>query len=140
MKVSDVMTKDVMTCKVDDKLSVCADMMRQLNVGFMPVVDSSQSLVGVITDRDIAIRAVAQNVDLANARVGEFITQDPVAIGPNISVEDAADIMAECQIRRLAVLDKGKLIGVVALGDLAVDVGEAELLAETVERISEPVR
>lgn len=140
MKVGDVMTKDVMTCKLDDKLSDCANMMRELNVGFMPIVDEQDNLVGVITDRDIAVRAVAKGVDLQNAKTREFMSPSPISVDAAYNVEDAADIMADSQIRRLPVMQNGKLVGIISIGDLAVEVGEEELVAETIEKISEPTR
>ena len=140
MKVADVMTRDVMTCRIDDKLSDCAGMMRELNVGIMPVVDSNENLIGVITDRDITIRAVSKGIDISQSQVGEFFTPDPLTISPNINVEDAADIMADNQIRRLPVVDNGKLVGIVSLGDLAVDVGEIEMVEEVLKKVSAPVR
>lgn len=140
MKVQDVMTRDVLTAKEGDKLSDIAQMMKELNVGFLPVVDDNNNLVGVITDRDITVRAVAKGVDLKDAIVRDFMTPSPITVGPDVNVEDAADMMADAQIRRLLVVQDGGIIGVVALGDLAVDVGEEELVGETLKRVSEPVR
>lgn len=141
MNVSQVMTTDVSTCTADDVLSLCADNMRHLNVGAMPVIDSDKHVRGIITDRDIAVRAVASGVDPNQATVGQFMTPDPITVLPEVTVEDAAGIMAEQQVRRLPAVDQnGCLLGMISLGDLAVDVGEAEMLAEALERISMPVR
>lgn len=140
MKVKDVMTKDVMTAKDSDKLSDAAAMMKELNIGILPVLDQSGNLAGVLTDRDITIRAVAKGVDLNNAVVGDFITPSPLTIEQETNVEDAADMMADAQVRRLLVMQDDKIIGIVALGDLAVDVGEEDMIAETLARVSEPVR
>lgn len=141
MNVSQVMTTDVSTCTVDDALSLCADNMRHLNVGAMPVIDSDNHVRGIITDRDIAVRAVAGGVDPNQVTIGQFMTADPVTVLPEVTVEDAAGIMGEQQVRRLPVVDpNGCLLGMISLGDLAVDVGGAEMLAETLERISMPVR
>ena len=141
MNVSQVMTTDVSTCTVDDALSLCADNMRHLNVGAMPVIDSDNHVRGIITDRDIAVRAVAGGVDPNQVTIGQFMTADPVTVLPEVTVEDAAGIMAEQQVRRLPVVDpNGCLLGIISLGDLAVDVGGAEMLAEALERISMPVR
>lgn len=140
MKISDVMTPDVATCRETDILSDCATTMRELNIGAIPVVDESSNLVGIITDRDIAVRAVALGFEAYNSQVGDFMTPNPITVEPEIDVEDAADIMADSQIRRLPVVKDNKLMGIISLGDLAVDVGEAEMLAETLEKISIPVR
>ena len=140
MRVDEVMTKDLMTCSDSDSLSEAATMMREINVGSLPVVDDSGDIIGIITDRDITVRAVARGVDPVMAQVIDFMTPNPVTIGPDADVEVAAEIMADAQVRRLPVLQDDRLVGIVALGDLAVDVGEEEMLAETLERISSPVR
>ena len=140
MKVEDVMTTDVMTCRDTDMLVDCATMMKELNVGAIPIVDEDNNLVGIITDRDITIRAVTRGIDLYNAQVGDFMTPSPITVEPETNVEDAAEMMADNQIRRLPVVKNGRIVGIVSLGDLAVDVGEADMLAEILEKISEPVR
>lgn len=141
MKVKDAMTTDVMTCKASDKLADCSLTMKELNVGAIPIVDDEYNLVGIITDRDITVRAVAAGIDPNIADVGEFMTPNPIMVDPDMDVEDAAEIMADNQVRRLPVCDKnGMLIGIVSLGDLAVDVGEAEMIAETLVEISVPTR
>jgi len=140
MKIADIMTPDVMTCKETDKLADCATMMRELNVGAIPVVDDNSNLIGIITDRDIAVRAVSKGINPNEAEVGDFMTPSPITVEPETNVEDAAELMADNQIRRLPVVRNGRLVGIVSLGDLAVDVGEADLLAEVLEKVSEPVR
>ena len=141
MNVSQVMTTDVVSCAIDDTLARCADNMRHINVGAMPVIDNDNHVRGIITDRDIAVRAVASGVDPNQATVGQFMTPDPVTVLPEVTVENAAGIMAEQQVRRLPVVDQnGCLLAMISLGDLAVDVGEEALIAETLEEISVPVR
>jgi CBS domain-containing protein len=141
MKVGDLMTRDVMTCKTADSLSDCASMMKELNIGAMPIMDDDGNLAGIITDRDITIRAVASGIDLNEAQVGDYMTPSPITVESETNVEDAAELMSDAQIRRLPVVDAlGTLVGMVSLGDLAVDVGEADLVAETLEHVSEPVR
>jgi CBS domain-containing protein len=140
MKISEIMTTEVMTCKPTDTLAEAAAMMRDLNVGICPIVQDDK-LVGVITDRDITVRAIAQGFDPNTAQVKDFMTPSPITVEPDTNVEDAAEMMMMHQIRRLPVVDeRGKLVGIVSLGDLAVDVGEPEMIAETLEEISEPVR
>ncbi len=134
------MTKNVLTAKEGDKLSDVAEMMKEVNVGFMPIVDDQDNLVGVITDRDITVRAVSKGMNMADAVVSDFMTPSPLVVEPDINVDDAADMMADAQVRRLPVVQDGGIVGVVSLGDLAVDVGEADMVAETLERISQPVR
>ncbi len=140
MKVKDIMTTDVMTCKETDTLSDCTAMMKEFNIGAIPVMDDGGHLVGIITDRDIAVRAVAKGVDPDEAYIGDFMTPSPVTIEPKINIEDAADIMASNQIRRLPVVDDGKLVGIVSIGDLAVNIEDIDVIAETLRNVSLPSR
>lgn len=140
MRVGNIMTTDVRTCLESDSLTACALMMKELNVGAIPVVDEVNNLVGIITDRDICVRAAAKGVDLNQAQVGSFMTANPITVGPETDVEDAADLMADNQVRRLPVVHDGKVAGIISLGDLAVDVGEPEMVAEVLEQVSVPVR
>ncbi len=140
MIVADVMTTDVSTVRDTDNLVTAAQLMRDVNVGSLPVVNDRDLLVGIITDRDITVRAVAKGTDPAAGFVGDYMTPNPLAITSDADVEDAADTMADAQVRRLPVVQDGQLVGIISLGDLAVDVGEEELVAETLEEISEPVR
>jgi CBS domain-containing protein len=140
MTINEVMTKDMVTCRDTDSLSDAASLMREISVGSLPVMDEVGSLIGMITDRDIAIRAVSTGVDPVLSQVGDFMTPNPLTISPDSSLEIAAEMMANAQVRRLPVIQDGQLVGIVSLGDLAVDLGEEELLAETLGRISMPVR
>jgi CBS domain-containing protein len=140
MIVEDVMTTDVSTIKDSDNLVTAASMMLDLNVGALPVVNDRGALVGIITDRDITVRATAKGVDPFSGVVADYMTKNPMAITADADVEDAADTMADAQVRRLPVVQDGQLVGIVTLGDLAVDVGEEDMIAETLEEISEPLR
>jgi len=140
MNLNDVMTRDLVTCRDTDSLSDAATLMREINVGSLPVLSESGNLIGMITDRDIAVRAVSVGVDPVLSQVADFMTPNPLTIAPDATAEQAAEMMADAQVRRLPVVDGGQLVGIVSLGDLAVDLGEEELLAETLGRISVPVR
>ena len=87
MRVDEVMTKDLMTCSDSDSLSEAATMMREINVGSLPIVDDSGDVIGIITDRDITVRAVARGVDPVMAQVIDFMTPNPVTIAPDADVE-----------------------------------------------------
>ena len=140
MNLNDVMTRDLVTCRDTDSLSDAATLMREINVGSLPVLSESGNLIGMITDRDIAVRAVSVGADPVLSQVADFMTPNPLTIAPDATAEQAAEMMADAQVRRLPVVDGGQLVGIVSLGDLAVDLGEEELLAETLGRISVPVR
>jgi CBS domain-containing protein len=117
-KIADVMTSGCVTVTPKDNLYEAAVAMRDHDIGFIPVVDGKR-LVGVITDRDLVIRGYAQKHS-GSTSVTEVMSEDVLTISSNLSVDEAASLMAEKQIRRLPVVDNGELKGVVSLGDLAI--------------------
>lgn len=137
MQLKEVMTRQVEVIHPDATLGAAAERMRTLDVGALPVCDGDQ-LVGVITDRDITIRATAEQKSPQTTKVRDVMTPEVVYGLEDQDVMDAARIMEERQIRRLPVLDKNhKLVGIVALGDLATDAG-VMLGGEILEQVSEP--
>lgn len=137
MNVSELMTRDVQTVTPETDLVTVAKHMKELNVGVIPVVEG-QVLLGLITDRDIVIRALAKGIDVRDAAVRDYISVDPSTVSSNDDVKVAAEIMAREQIRRLPVVDGGKLVGIVSLGDVAVDLGKDKLSGDALEQISSP--
>jgi CBS domain-containing protein len=136
-KVSEVMSTDVQTISPDDTIEEAAQEMRDGDFGLVPVVEDEE-LVGVVTDRDIAIRAVAEGKDPSTA-VSEVMSEGVVWVNEDDAVEDAARIMSEHQIRRLPVVDSEQhLVGIVSLGDFAVDSSEIEPVVEALSDISRP--
>lgn len=128
MKVLQVMTKDVRHCKSSESLAECSRKMSELDVGSMPVVDPHGNLAGIITDRDITIRAVANDVDVSEAPVGDYVSTPVITVSPELEIEEASALMSEKQIRRLPVLDnEGVLIGIITLGDLALSIDEQKV-------------
>ncbi len=119
MKVKQIMTTDVSTVAPTDTVTKAASLMGQLDVGSIPVIDNSR-VVGIITDRDIVLRGVA-NGKGANQHISEVMTTNVKFATPDMDVHTVADIMAENQIRRLPVVENDKLVGIVAIGDLAVE-------------------
>ena len=120
MKLSEIMTHDVVVMQPDDSLQSAAKKMRDLNIGFLPVCDGD-TLIGVISDRDITIRALADGMDV-NVMLGrDLMTTPAIYCFDDQDVSEAAKIMEENQIRRLVVLSREdkRLVGVVSLGDLA---------------------
>ena len=136
MKVRDIMTKDVAIISAAQPITDVAHTMRQLDIGSLPVVQGGQ-LVGVITDRDIAIRVVADGLDPHMETAERHMRRDPIVASPDWPVEQAAQLMAREQIRRLPVAENGRLVGYVALGDLAVQNRDRQV-GETLEEISQP--
>jgi len=119
-KVKDVMSTDVIVCDADTTIADVARIMRDRHVGDV-LVSSDGRLRGIATDRDIVVRCVAEKGDLDDRRIGDLLTTDPVMVDPDASVGDAVQRMVDNSIRRLPVVDDGKLVGVVTLGDLAID-------------------
>ena len=118
-KVSEIMTRSVAVVQQDDSLQQAAQKMKTLNVGSLPVCDGD-AMVGVITDRDIAVRGVATGMIPRESRVSDVMTADVRCCSESDSVQQAMELMGDAQVRRLAVLDANrKIVGVVSLGDLA---------------------
>ncbi|MEA4846590.1 MAG: CBS domain-containing protein [Clostridiaceae bacterium] len=119
MKVKQIMTTDVSTVAPNDTVTKAASIMEQLDVGSVPVTDGNR-VIGIVTDRDIILRGVAKGGN-SNQKISEVMTSDIKYATPDMDVHTVADIMAENQVRRLPVVDKDKLVGIVAIGDLAVE-------------------
>jgi CBS domain-containing protein len=136
MKVRDVMSKDVQVARPGDTLQEVSTRMASGDFGFMPVADGDR-LIGTITDRDIAVRAVAGGA-ACTSPVVEYITRDPHTARADDDLKTVLDAMGSKQIRRLPVLDKDdRLVGVVSLGDLSTRVKE-KYAGEALEDISRP--
>lgn len=138
MILKDIMSRDVHVVAPDATLQEAARLMQNYGVGSIPVCDGTR-LQGMITDRDIAIRAVAEGRDPFTVKVQDVMTPGILYAMEDQSVEDAARMMEEKQIRRLVVLDSNKnLVGVVSLGDVATKSRNDSLAGETLEAISQP--
>lgn len=132
------MTTDVRTVSANDSISEAANIMKQLDVGAVPVVDN-QILVGIITDRDLVLRAVAEGKN-SEERVSTIMTKNITSVNPEMDVHKVADLMASKQIRRLPIVENGTLVGIVSIGDMAVeDIFENEA-GEALHTISMGVR
>lgn len=141
MKVTEIMTSNVDTCSAQASLQEVATKMRDLDVGSIPIVDSDK-LVGIITDRDIVTRGIADQKSL-DSPVADILSSDPVTATTDMDVEDAANLMAQHQIRRLPIVEGDKVIGIVSLGDIAVkdkSYDNAEIALDDVSEPAEPER
>jgi CBS domain-containing protein len=137
MFVSEIMTPHAECTSPGATLQGAAQRMKMLNVGSLPVCHEDR-LIGIITDRDIAIRAVADGMDPATTHVEAVMTRGVTCCFDDQDIREAADMMEEKQIRRLVVLNHdNRLVGIVSLGDLAVRGRDEELSAEALEQISE---
>jgi CBS domain-containing protein len=140
MQLKQVMTRNVEVIHPDAPLAEAAKKMDELNVGPLPVCDGER-LVGMLTDRDITVRATSAGRDPKTTPVREAMSQDVVYLFEDQDVRDAAQLMSEKQIRRVPVLSRDKrLVGIVSLGDIAADSRDDRMSGETLERVSEPSR
>jgi CBS domain-containing protein/sporulation protein YlmC with PRC-barrel domain len=138
VKVKDIMTRNVEVVHPEATLWEAAQKMAALDVGPLPVCNGDQ-LMGMLTDRDITVRATAQGRDPKTTRVHEVMTPEVVYVFEDDDVSEAAQIMMEQQVRRLVVFNQSKqLAGIISLGDLAVHTGDAQQAGETLEGVSEP--
>jgi CBS-domain-containing membrane protein len=132
------MTGGVEVIQPDNTLDEAAADMKRLDIGLLPVCDGNQ-LVGILTDRDIAVPSVAQSEDPASHQVRDIMTPDAVSCFEDQDVAEVARLMQEKRIRRVLVLNRDqRLVGVVSLGDLAKMTGNEQLAGETLERVSDP--
>src|SRR4051812_15998644 len=116
MKIRDIMTTEVKSASLEDTLDRIAAIMRDENVGAVPILDEEGDLCGLITDRDIVLRCVAEGKDPKGLSAEDVITEDLQTISPEADVEEGARIMARHQVRRLPVCDdNGQLLGLVSL-------------------------
>jgi CBS domain-containing protein len=139
MKVREAMTPHPSCVRPNDMVQLAAQEMKLHNVGVLPVCDDGM-LFGVITDRDIAVECVATGNNPIDCLVRDYMTANPITIGPDADTDEAYELMGREQVRRLCVMEDGKLIGIISLGDLAVQALDAQNLARTLARISQPVR
>ncbi len=119
MLVSELMSNNLITISPDEPASLAARLLYRHNIGSVPVCTEDGKLKGVVTDRDIVLRCVAAENDPETTPVREIMTRGLVTINPNADVREAAQKMAEAQVRRLPVVEAGKLVGYLSIGDLA---------------------
>ena len=136
--VRDTMTADPRSIGASASVVEAARMMREEDVGSLPITDD-EKLVGMITDRDITTRVVAEAADLKTTSVGDVYSRDLISVEPDKDLEEALQLMARHQVRRLPVVENGRLVGIVAQADIALTLRENETrTGELVEAISEP--
>ncbi|MCC5910224.1 MAG: CBS domain-containing protein [Clostridiaceae bacterium] len=119
MKVKDIMTNHVSAGNTNSTINEIATTMKELNVGCVPICDNQNNLVGIVTDRDLVVRGLSDGLQ-ASENVNKVMSKELIYITPDSHAHEAARLMAQNQIRRLPVVENGKLVGVVSIGDLAV--------------------
>jgi|SRR4051812_954993 len=138
MLVKEIMTHNVAVVSPGDTLEQAARKMEELDVGPMPVCEGNR-VVGMLTDRDITVRATAAGCDPKTTLVSDAMSQDIVSCYEDQDVQDAARLMKEKQVRRLLVLSRtNQLVGIVSLGDLATEAGPGAQSGEVLKEVSQP--
>jgi len=137
MKIKDIMTNDLATVSPDTTIIEVAQLMQKHDVGAVPVCEGT-NIVGLVTDRDIVVRNIAHGKDPQQTAVRDVMTTQVKAANPEMSLSQAAGIMAAQQIRRLPVVEENRLVGMVSLGDLATKAKYDVELATTLGEISLP--
>ena len=139
MKIIEIMTKDVSTVEPDTTLEEIALLMRNEDVGAVPVLEGNE-LLGIVTDRDIVVRCIAEGEHPSEMCADDILTGDIETVHPDTDVKEAAELMSSRQIRRLPVVENGRLVGMVSLGDIAVRQHNETVSGETLEGVSRGVK
>ena len=138
MQVFQAMTPDVVCVTPEATLMEAARTMKSLDIGPLPVCKGDR-LLGMVTDRDITVRATAAGRDPRKTPVSDVMSTEVVCCHEADDIRVAARLMQDAQLRRLLVVDDdGRLVGIVSLGDLALQSGDEKLTGETLEKVSEP--
>ena len=137
MHIRDVMTPNPRFVSPNDSIQSAAQIMRDEDTGVVPVCDNGRA-VGIVTDRDIVVRAIAEGQ--TGGTVRDIATRDVISARSAMSTREAAELMSDHQVRRLPVIDGDRLVGIVSLGDLAVKEAKDSRVGDTLEHISEGVK
>jgi CBS domain-containing protein len=135
------MTREPACCEPGDSIVRAAEMMKQQDVGSLPVVDSKNDrhLVGIVTDRDLVVKVLASGGDVGRTAVRDAMTSNPVSCHETDEVDKAVRLMSDRQVRRMPIVDQqGQLCGIIAQADVATRIHRDETTGELVEAISEP--
>ncbi len=135
-KIREVMTESPRTVRGDDTVAAAAKLMRDEDAGIAPVTEDGGKLVGVVTDRDLAIRVIAEGKDPRSTKVVEIASEKIYTVEPQQDLDEALSLMAQHQVRRLPVVERGKLVGILAQADVARH-ADPERTGKVVEEISE---
>jgi CBS domain-containing protein len=117
MKVKDLMTNSIVCVRPETSISQIAKQMRQADVGSIPVCDDRGQVMGIVTDRDIVVRAVSADENYKTAQ--DIMTKEPISVHPNMNMHEATLLMAKHQVRRLPVVENNRLLGMLSMADVA---------------------
>jgi CBS domain-containing protein len=139
MEVRKIMTGDPVSVEPDTTLEEIATLMKEQDIGAVPVVEEGE-LCGIVTDRDIVVRCIAAGQDATECTAEDVMSTEIQSLGPDASVDEVARLMGDLQIRRLPIVEKNRLVGMVSLGDLAVKSKDDDLSGDTLEDVSKGVK
>ncbi len=134
--VRHAMTQSPITASAEMNASDAAALMKQYDVGAIPVTRDNE-LLGLVTDRDLVLRVLAERQNPIQVQLGSILTKTPVTVTPDTRISEARDLMAEHRVRRLPVVKNEELIGIISLGDIAIADASERAVGETLEEISE---
>ncbi|ABR49766.1 putative signal-transduction protein with CBS domains [Alkaliphilus metalliredigens QYMF] len=137
MKVKEVMTSQVSFAQQNSTVNEVAQIMKSLDIGSVPVCNQQNQPVGIVTDRDIVIRGLTAGLQ-ATDTIERVMTQNLVSVSPETDIHEAARVMGENQIRRLPVVENGQIVGMLAIGDLAVKNIYVDEAGDALSEISTP--
>ena len=119
IRVKECMCSNVITAKQDDNIACVAKLMKENDIGCMPVCDNSNKVIGFITDRDIVLRGIAEDKDCNQTKVKDLMVKNIIKTTPDTDIEDASKTMQENQIRRIPVIENERIVGILSIGDIA---------------------
>lgn len=135
--VRHVMTEAPKSLSRDRTVADAAGLMEQYDIGVIPLADEHNALVGIVTDRDLVLRVLAKGRDPGEVTLGDVATTTVVTITPDMNIAEARDLMSEHRIRRLPVVKDGELVGILSLGDIAVQDASKRAVGEVLDEVSE---
>ncbi len=137
IKCKEIMSRKVLSATKDSTLQEVANLLKTGDIGILPIVDSENRLLGLVTDRDIVVRAVADGSDITKTVVGDIMSTDTYTAGPDDFAFEAVRTMGDKQVRRVPIVDElGVLLGIVSMADIALEMEDEKEIAETLEEIS----
>jgi CBS domain-containing protein len=134
--VRHAMTESPQTARPEMTAADAAGLMRQLDVGVIPIAENEE-LIGLVTDRDLVVRVMAERRDPNEVRLSDVLTRSPSTVSPDMKLSEARDLMEEHRIRRLPVVKSGKLVGIISAGDIALADASKREVGEMLEAVSE---
>ena len=135
--VRHVMTEAPKSLSPERTVADAAGLMEQYDIGVIPLADEHHALVGIVTDRDLVLRVLAKGRDPREVTLGEVSTRNPITITPDMNIAEARDLMSEHRVRRLPVVKDGELVGILSLGDIAVQDASKRAVGEVLDEVSE---